>query len=182
MNQPRIIQVSGTIFVCKIGESTTDRYTVITTERRAFRSVDGTACIYESSQSELLKAWLRSDFGEVLAQRLDIDPQRISRMRIALEVGYADGGNRRSMEHDEPPDLTGRLKVIGEPPNQLIIISAGVDTWQRVAGTQIILQPTVKPHLKQWLQRGTVDDAAAKLQVGKRQITELKRLLGILQR
>ena len=177
-----IIQVNPTIFACKIGESTSDRYTIVTTQSRNFHSVEGTACIYESSMSELLKVYLSSDYGYKLAESLDIDAQRISRMRGALDVGFEDGGNRRKMEFDDSPDLTGRLKVIGEAPKQIIFVSAGIDTWQIVPSTQVILQPTVKPHLKRWLQNATVDDAAAKLDIGKRQVTEIKRLLGILRR
>ena len=178
-----IIQLSGAIFACKVGDGVTNRYTILTNERRTFHAVDGTPCIYEGSQVESLKVWLRSDFGEGLAKELGIpDDQRISRLRIALGVGYEDGGNRRKVEHEDAPDLTGRLKVIGEAPKQIIILSAGLDTWQIVAGTQIVLQPTVKNHLKRWLQSVTVDDAAEKLQVGKRQITDIKRLLDILRK
>lgn len=178
-----IIQISGAIFACKVGDGATNRYTILTTERRTFHGVDGTACIYEGAQAESLKIWLRSGFGEKLAERLGIpDDRRISRLRLALGVGFADGGNRRKMEHEDAPDLEGRLKVIGEAPKQIIIVSAGIDTWQLVASTQIVLQPTVKPHLKRWLQSASVDDAAQKLQVGKRQVTEIKRLLNILRK
>lgn len=177
-----IIAITGSLFAAKCGDSNTNRYTIITTERRNFQMLDGTATIVESSQSESLKIWLQSDFGENLAAKVGVDAQRISRMRQALGVGYADGGNRRAMSHDEAPDLTGRLKIVGGDAKQIIVLSAYIDTWQLVAGTQILIQPTAKPHLKRWLQQVSVDDAAAKLAVGKRQITEIKRLLNILRK
>lgn len=176
-----IIQITGAIFVCKVGEGATNRYTIVTTDRRSFHYLDGTACIVESGQDELLKAYLQSGYGKNLAQSLGVDDQRITRMRQALEIGYEDGGNRRSMTHDEAPNMTGRLKVIGHPGKQIIFVSATIDTWQLVPATQILLQPTVKPHLKRWIQQSTVDDIATKLDVGKRQVTEIKRLLGILR-
>lgn len=177
-----IIQITGTLFAAKCGDSTSDRYTIITTERRNFSTLDGTATLIESTQSASLKIWLQSDYADPLATRLGIAPQRISRMRQALGAGYLDGGNRRAMTHDDPPDLSGRLKTIGSGQKQIIIVSAGIDTWQLVPATQIILQPTAKPHLKRWLQHTSVDDASAKLDIGKRQITEIKRLLDILRK
>ena len=119
-----IIQIAANLFAAKCGDSTTNRYTIITTERRTFQALDGTATIIESTQAEALKIWLQSDYGENLAAALGIDTQRISRMRQALDVGYNDGGNRRSMTHDDAPDLSGRLKIVGSGTKQIIIISA----------------------------------------------------------
>lgn len=49
-----VIQIAGAIFACKIGEGT-NRYTIVTTDRRSFYGVEGTACLYEASQAEALK-------------------------------------------------------------------------------------------------------------------------------
>ena len=177
-----IVSINTGLFAAKTGEGTTDRYTVITTQPRAFRSVAGTACLYESTQAETLKVWLRSDVAAVLAAQLNIDEQRISRLRQALGVGYEDGGNRRALTHDTQPDLSGRLKAVGTAPKQIIVLTASVDTWQLVASTQILIQPTAKPALTRWLQRTTVVDAASKLDIGMRQVTEIKRLLNLLRK
>ena len=176
------IRISGTIFACKVGEDSTNRYTIVTTQERNFHYLTGTACIIESGQDELLKAYLQSDTGINLAKALGVDDQRVSRMRAALEVGYQDGGNRRSMEYQQAPDITGRLKVVGHETKKVIIASSSLDTWQLVPTTQILLQPTVKGHLKRWIQQTNVDDISSALQIGKRQVTELKRLLGELRK
>ena len=177
-----IIRINGGLYATKVGDSTSDRYTIITTSERTFSLVEGTACIYESTQAETLKVWVRSDYAENLAKQLDIDEQRISRLRQALDAGYSDGGNRRAMIHDTAPDTNGRLKVVGTAPKQIIMATATVDTWQVVPSTQILVQPTAKPALMRWLKTTSVDDAAAKLAVGKRQITEIKRLLNLLRK
>lgn len=177
-----IICINGGLFACKTGGDSTNRYTIITPDERNFHYLSGTTCLTEASQAEAVKAFLMSDYGETLAERLGVDSHRISRMRQALGIGYGDGGNRRSITHDDAPDLTGRLKVIGNEAKQIIICAAYTDTWQLVPATNIILHPAAKPALKRWLQQVTVDDAAGKLQVGKRQITEIKRLLAILGR
>ena len=39
-----IIQIHGSLFACKVGEERTNRYTIITTERRSFHALAGTSC------------------------------------------------------------------------------------------------------------------------------------------
>lgn len=176
-----IIKVTGTIFACKLGEKETNRYTIITRESRDFRYLNGTACIIETSQEELLKTYLQSDTGINLARALGIDDQRISRMRNALGIGYTDGGNRRTIKHEDPPSIAGRLKAVGHAAKKVIIMADTIQTWQLVPKTQIILDPLVKPFVKRWIEQSSVDTIAKTLQIGKSQVTELKRLLGELK-
>ena len=58
-----IVKIHESLFACKIDSETTERFTVITTERREFYPLTRCGCLVESSQHTALSVWLQSDFS-----------------------------------------------------------------------------------------------------------------------
>jgi hypothetical protein len=168
--------------VAAVGSSH-NKFTLITRTRRTFYVPEGTRCIVEGGMQPLLSQWLASASGDVLAEELGVDENRISNLRKALGVSVAKGGMRNGdwRKFEPVPLPTNQLKLVGSWRSAVLIVSATPTAWSIVPTTQVIYDSRLRKRLVDWLEETTIPIAAGVLGLNPKRIQAMRRYLGVLR-
>lgn len=168
--------------VAAVGSSH-NKFTILTRTQRTFYVPEGARCIVEGGMTELLSQWLQSASGDVLAEELGVDENRISNLRQALGITVAKGGMRNGdWRKFEPVTIpANQLKLVGAWRSAVLIVSATATAWAVVPTTQVLYDSWLGKRLTAWLEDTTIPEAAEVLSVNPKRIQAMRRYLKVLR-
>lgn len=172
-------QVAPDLFVT-FGNGTGE-FTIFTLRRRSFLSVSGVRCIMEENMIHRTKTLLVGISGEELARKIGVDENAISRLRHALAVNFAHGGNRRSDwlggspdENEAAPASIRRFAVAGSG-RQKVLIVARSGKFHLLSGTNILYEDAAAETLRQYILEHKAKSVAEDCALSRTATTRLRK-------
>ena len=158
-------------------------------EAQTLQLLQGSRCIVDLAARPAFREMLSIPASEGYASALGVAPSLIYRARIAMGLGSSHGGKRarsgRRASGAPPLDLLApcdmgiNVQVVGSGAMRTLVVTLEPQPMAMIPTTQIIVEWSIIPDLKDFLSGSTIEDAQIALGLNNRSVVLVRKEYGI---